>query len=52
MTKGNWILRSTYYDKEENECSLCGFLVTNKEGEKYNYCPNCGADMRGVTKNE
>ncbi len=28
----------------EYECSECGF---RNKGSKSNYCPNCGADMRG-----
>lgn len=28
----------------EYECSECGYI---KKGGKSNYCPNCGADMRG-----
>lgn len=28
----------------EYECSECGF---HKKGGKSNFCPNCGADMRG-----
>jgi rubrerythrin len=28
----------------EYECSECGF---HNKGSKSNYCPNCGADMRG-----
>lgn len=30
---------------ECNECSLCGCRVKPKV--TYNYCPNCGAKMRG-----
>ena len=29
-----------------SKCSLCGFLVDTPLNP-YNYCPNCGADMRG-----
>lgn len=30
-------------------CDKCGFIKTAIEGRtgQYNYCPNCGADMRG-----
>ena len=28
----------------EYSCSLCGEIVT---GNEYNYCPNCGAYMKG-----
>ena len=27
------------------ECSNCGYLIDIRE--EFNYCPNCGADMRG-----
>ena len=27
------------------ECSNCGYLIDSRE--RFNYCPNCGADMRG-----
>ena len=26
------------------ECSVCGWLIDYRDG--FNYCPNCGADMR------
>ena len=29
----------------EYKCSECGYI---KRGGKSNYCPNCGADMRGI----
>lgn len=31
------------------QCDQCGFIVNAVEGHmaQYNYCPNCGADMRG-----
>ena len=30
------------------QCDQCGFIVNAVEGHmaQYNYCPNCGADMR------
>ena len=48
--KGKWIDPSNngvwrYDQKAYAECSVCGkkqFL-----GYRMNYCPNCGADMRG-----
>lgn len=27
------------------ECSVCGFIIDVSE-TNYNFCPNCGADMR------
>lgn len=36
---GKWI---------EYKCSICGFEPYNPSGlETFNYCSNCGADMRG-----
>ena len=29
------------------ECSNCGWIVTAGDEEINNYCPHCGADMRG-----
>lgn len=35
---------------ETFECDVCGFVLDDWiEGAFYNYCPNCGADMRGNT---
>ena len=40
--KGEWIDAGQYpYDK----CSLCGCEVDSYDD--WNFCPNCGADMRG-----
>lgn len=38
-TKGNWLITSW----DDYECSKCG----DTQIEKHNFCPNCGADMRG-----
>lgn len=43
--RGEWIK----VDDEEPiayDCSECGSMMS----KKYNYCPNCGADMRGKEK--
>ena len=32
---------------DEWECSECGCVFEDEE-PTYNYCPNCGADMRGI----
>lgn len=39
--KGTWL---------ECECSICGYVV--QPWNTTNYCPNCGADMRGEKVNE
>jgi hypothetical protein len=45
---GKWIQadRQQYFRKHypASQCSICGWRK-NYSG-KYNYCPNCGADMR------
>ena len=39
--RGEWV---------DYKCSICGFEPYNPSGlETFNYCPNCGADMRGDT---
>lgn len=42
-----WLIYEIANTEEEQpiawECSNCGEVVDTK----YNYCPNCGADMRG-----
>lgn len=56
--KGKWIYverREPQYDIEGEEtwsllygCSECGWVHPVIEGfGQYNFCPNCGADMRG-----
>ena len=43
--KGKWINRSLnilYPEWERYTCSVCG-----EHSNRYDYCPNCGADMRG-----
>jgi len=43
--KGKWINRSlniVYPEWERYTCSVCG-----KHSYNYDFCPNCGADMRG-----
>ena len=41
---GEWIQKSTGGESFYT-CSRCGFIAW--EHEDTNYCPNCGADMRG-----
>ena len=43
--KGKWIKTDKHdiYYQPGYECSVCGVLTTCHG----NYCPNCGADMRG-----
>lgn len=39
--KGKWIA-----DKYTRKCSECESTYWMREGNEWNYCPNCGADMR------
>ena len=47
VVHGEWI-----YDGHHRRCNRCGtyFCNTDREGDiiPNNFCPNCGADMRGV----
>ena len=39
--EGKWIK-----DNNKRTCSLCGYLYYSNN-DNFNYCPNCGAEMRG-----
>lgn len=40
--KGEW--KRIIEEDNDIECSICGF---QEDGMRWNFCPNCGADMRG-----
>lgn len=42
---GRWIVISEYPKKAE--CSYCGYPTEHELVCWWDYCPNCGADMRG-----
>ena len=43
--QGKWV--EGYHDYFETlDCSLCGYVRDNRHAT-FNFCPNCGADMRG-----
>lgn len=41
--KGKWIDKSGGIDDAWNYCSVCGEQAI----DLYDYCPNCGANMKG-----
>ena len=45
VVRGRWI-EKPYLLGTTNVCSVCGENYGMPHG-KYNFCPNCGADMRG-----
>ena len=49
--KGKWIEQDDSWDGVYYECSVCKEAYTLIDGtpsdNNYNFCPNCGADMRG-----
>ena len=51
-TRGHWISTKEAEDMgdimKEFTCSVCGCCEWDcTESESFNFCPNCGADMRG-----
>ena len=44
---GHWV-GIDEYPHEDYECNNCGFIHTFIDGHtaQYNFCPNCGAEMR------
>ncbi len=47
QSEGEWVFKRTYYEADECNCSVCGQLMTTAKGVRMNYCPNCGAKMKG-----
>lgn len=52
--KGNWVYGEDEYGIDGYHCDKCGFFVPWDYAHKfisyiedYNFCPSCGADMRG-----
>lgn len=44
VRNGRWIPTKAPFMNECEDCSVCGYRTV--WGHRYNYCPNCGADMR------
>jgi len=47
--KGKWIEVDDYYNRISGRCSICGWeaLLYETDVVGMDFCPNCGADMRG-----
>ena len=43
---GRWVEKEKYTFGIMYDCSLCENRILDN-GHPWNYCPNCGADMRG-----
>ena len=55
VVPGTWIIHNRLVKNElldENEVYVCSACMEQRTRRKYNFCPNCGADMRGEKKNE
>jgi hypothetical protein len=50
--QGEWINREHYQVDEDGydtmTCNKCGVDVHLPRSDDYDFCPNCGADMRGA----
>ena len=47
VVHGRWVEKEKYDFGIMYDCSLCGNRILDN-GHPWNYCPNCGADMRGI----
>lgn len=45
--KGHWIESKRYREVITCYCSECNQLMTTYSNKRMNFCPGCGADMRG-----
>ena len=48
--QGEWLIEKTMYDNYNYRCSYCDWYETHAypDVEPYNFCPNCGARMKGA----
>lgn len=49
--RGEWGIIEEPDGYYHTECDICGQYLEEDvfmRGKKYNFCPNCGADMRGT----
>lgn len=52
VVHGRWIEFETDWPPRRNRCSECGYTTNPWLAHVYNFCPNCGADMREPSKEE
>lgn len=47
---GEWETMVDFLDSKRYRCSRCGtkVILNDRNRSGYNFCPNCGADMRGT----
>ena len=45
---GKWITDRTWEHDGEPYCSVCDFEQSFARFQKFKFCPNCGAKMKGV----
>ena len=45
--EGKWIEKDKTPGYTKWECNNCGSTFKNSQKPWYNFCPNCGADMKG-----
>ena len=45
--KGEWVNDIAYYDEDGCPCVVTRCNQCGEVSEAFNFCPNCGADMRG-----
>ena len=48
VKRGKWIYETAYPDSDVCNCSICDQIMQTAKGVRMNFCPNCGADMRGI----
>lgn len=46
VVRGRWVEFETDTPPRRNGCSECGYITNPWLAHVYNFCPNCGADMR------
>lgn len=52
VVQGRWVEFKADMPLRRNECSECGYITNPWLAHVYNFCPNCGADMRESLKEE